>query len=361
MSAIDDFLEYDESHGIEKNANLWGALKSGWRGLVGGAAAPSAATVAREMAQTGVKPAVSPVADVAAKGAKELSEASLREGEKTLLGRMGSSLVGFGSNTARTVLPVLALGGALAGSEAAFSAAASAVSRNRGFRDMMEQNPELAKMDQKRVSAAFKTLHRFNPEMASDPYVSGGWVKRVTDYDYVDPKTIGDLVAARSRTTKPGIVERGLPLAAMGAQLAETERRQAFDVQKLMVADTLQRRRDQEQRDAAQDTSIARALAQAKAEGTALGESSMKINIGDVERVKAQQKALGQAGAIIQQPGKFEQAAMPARMGQLQAERQFAELTGAPSPANLEYQKAYAQQQARHQFGIDYGTGQGNP
>jgi hypothetical protein len=339
MSAIDDFLSYDEERGIQKEAAF------GMKNLL-----PLIGLGARKAAPEAAEAGGKGFAEAVGSAMGEVGEAAAADAGKSWLRRAGESLLGFGGRTAKTVAPVLALGGTLAGTEAAFNAASNAISRSRGFKGMMESNPDLAKMDQKRVNAAFKTLHRFNPEMASDPYVAGGWVKRVTDYDYVDPKTIGDLVAARSRASKPGVVERGLPLAALGAQMAETENRQAFDVQKLMIADTLQRRRDQEARDAAQDVAIA------QAKGKALGTASGQIQtIGDLSRIehrKAQAKALGTARAITQQPETFTEAAIPGEKGKLFAQQQVSRELGLPSPGDLEYQKEVGKLRAREDYGV---------
>jgi hypothetical protein len=80
-----------------------------------------------------------------------------------------------------------------------YEAAKGAIQKSRGFKSMMEGNPHLKKMDQKKVQSVYNTLHNFNPEMAKDPYVAGAWVKRINEYDYVDPRTIGELVQARGR------------------------------------------------------------------------------------------------------------------------------------------------------------------
>lgn len=354
MSAIDEFLAYDEEHGIEKQAGFLSALKGGWKALVEGV----------------TKAPVAPVSEAALKRiADDASALTARPlGERVMHG-IGS----MARRTGTTMAPVAAIGGVMYGADAAFSAASNAISRSRGFKSMMDNNPDLAKMDQKRVNSAFKTLHRFNPEMASDPYVAGGWVKRVTDYDYVDPKTIGDLVAARSRATKPGIMERGLPLAALGAQMAETEGRKAFEAQKLMVADQLAHRRDQAARDAAQDVAQAqvagqlaaqkaelstlRSIEQEKATGKSLGMGAREALSAqeNIERRKARGKALGTAAAVLQQPKKFEQAAMPSAMGGLMAQREFeTKIAPPPNPMDMEYQKAWQQQAARRDFAQMY-------
>jgi len=333
MSAIDEFLSYDEEAGISKEANIFA------RGLrmMGFGARPVAETAARE------------VAPVAASVAREAVPAVAAAAPKSVGRRFLDQIKHIGSSTAQIGVPALALGGAMAGSESLINAASSTISRSRGYQGMMENNPELGKMDQKRVSAAFKTLHRFNPEMASDPYVAGGWVKRVTDYDYVDPKTIGDLVAARSRATKPGVMERGLPLAIAGSSIAEgrgmADRREGFDTSKLMLADAMARQRDQTARNSAQD------VAMAQAQGKLTAEHASRAFTEDVERRKAFGKAKGTAQAARRDPSLFREAVIPGETGKLMAQRDFA--VANPAPGSLEYQKSYAGLMAQRDFMVE--------
>lgn len=178
---IDDFIQYE--HGVEKTA-----------------AAPI--------------PNPTPIPVNVAKGAKWTSHA-------------GKALA-WGAGTA---------GAALLGHAAleAYDAAKGAVQKSRGFNSMMDQNPNLKKMDRKKVQAIYTTLHNFNPEMAQDPFVSGAWVKRINEYDYVDPRTIGELVSARGRMGSrapidPMALATGMSNVGMRSYEADREsaQRQAF-------------------------------------------------------------------------------------------------------------------------------------
>jgi hypothetical protein len=99
------------------------------------------------------------------------------------------------------------LGAGIVGGETAFNTAMSAISKARGFKKMVSTNPELQEMDSTKVKNIYNTLHRFNPEMASDPFVAGSFVKSTAEYDNIPTRTINELIAARSRTARPSIFE----------------------------------------------------------------------------------------------------------------------------------------------------------
>lgn len=133
------------------------------------------------------------------------------------------------ASTVPTIMGVVAMD--------ALGAAKDAVSKSRGFKSMVEGNPDLNKMDRNKVQTYYNTLHRFNPEMASDPFVAGAWVRKIKEYDYVDPKTVGDLIQARGRLAKRPMIDpmalgQGMANAAMQSasnaeQLQESRRDQA--------------------------------------------------------------------------------------------------------------------------------------
>lgn len=56
-------------------------------------------------------------------------------------------------------------------------------SRNKAkaYKEMLESNPQLRKMDSNRVQAYFNSMYRVSPELAKDPYVAGAWVHNVID------------------------------------------------------------------------------------------------------------------------------------------------------------------------------------
>lgn len=46
----------------------------------------------------------------------------------------------------------------------------------KSYQEMMAESPQLRRMPEDRVRKYYNTLHRFNPDMASDPITSAGWV-----------------------------------------------------------------------------------------------------------------------------------------------------------------------------------------
>lgn len=124
-------------------------------------------------------------------------------------------------------------GAALLGHAAleAFDAAKGAVQKSRGFNQMMDQNPGLKKMDRSKVQSIYGTLHRFNPEMAQDPFVAGAWVKRINEYDYVDPRTVGELVSARGRLARPPVDTMALATGMANVGMRSYESAQAEESQ----------------------------------------------------------------------------------------------------------------------------------
>jgi len=73
------------------------------------------------------------------------------------------------------------------------------VTKGGDFRQMMEANPNLGELDSAAVHRAFNTLHRFSPELASDPIVAGSWIKRTVQFGAGDMpmETVRDLIGTR--------------------------------------------------------------------------------------------------------------------------------------------------------------------
>jgi len=112
------------------------------------------------------------------------------------LEKRGGALGQFGGQLALATGTIAA--GALANE--VYRGIKNAVGRSRGFRQMMEYNPELAKEDRAKVQMIFNTLHNVSPDLAKDPLVANSWVKRMMYQDeYIDPKTMSDLATAQQR------------------------------------------------------------------------------------------------------------------------------------------------------------------
>lgn len=96
-----------------------------------------------------------------------------------------------------------AVGGAVAGGIAfslagdMYDALKRGITKGRNYRTMMRENPDLADLPARNVQRTFSTLHRFNPEFASDPMVAGSYVRRQAQYAEFDPKGLTDLVNSR--------------------------------------------------------------------------------------------------------------------------------------------------------------------
>lgn len=120
--------------------------------------------------------------------------------------------------TGRDALPTLAalvlgggaltaggIGAAMAGSAGVhgIDSLVQAVKKGKRYKDMMVANPELAHYDSGEVQAAFETLNKFNPELASDPLVAGTFVRRAADADAIDHRTVGELANTRKVMGRP--------------------------------------------------------------------------------------------------------------------------------------------------------------
>src|SRR6185295_1489676 len=62
-----------------------------------------------------------------------------------------------------------------------YDAVKGSIDKARHYKQMMEHNEDLATKDPKIIQRAFNTLHKFNPGYASDPLVSGQFVRSVAE------------------------------------------------------------------------------------------------------------------------------------------------------------------------------------
>jgi hypothetical protein len=192
-----------------------------------------------------------------------------------------------------------AVGGTVLGlGEQGVEAIHNAASRAIGFHTMMKDNPDLDKMDRKRVHTMYNTLHRFNPEMARDPYVAGGWMRRIAEYDVVDPKTISDLISARSKASRPSFMEMGLPLAQAGMAYSQFAAQPEMEAAK--TRSKLQAQHGWEGENAAELVERAKEEAASKEFGKLRGtvdfaaDDDYRRKLEDVTRREAYMKQLGQ-------------------------------------------------------------------
>lgn len=118
--------------------------------------------------------------------------------------RSGAGAIGRGAMTLGGAVGAAAVGGiALALAGDLYDAAKRGITKGRDYTAMMQANPHLQKMPAKEVQKAFSVLHRFNPEFAGDPTVSGAWVGRQVNVTSMQPDEYANL-----NTLKPLIDAR---------------------------------------------------------------------------------------------------------------------------------------------------------
>lgn len=140
--------------------------------------------------------------------------------EQGFLRTLGRTTAGIGT----VAIGSMAVGAGLQAAGRLIDHVTGSFQRAKGYKAMVEANPDLQKMDRKKVEMAYNTLHKFNPEMASDPLVSSSFVRRTAEMGQVTPMDVGNLMAARDRARRPSAAEMGAPFAAPGAALADRAR-----------------------------------------------------------------------------------------------------------------------------------------
>lgn len=137
--------------------------------------------------------------------------------EQGFLRTLGRTTAGIGT----VALGSMAVGAGVQAAGRLIDHVAGSLQRARGYKAMVEANPDLKKMDRQKVEMAYNTLHKFNPEMASDPLVSSSFVRRTAEMGQVATPDIGNLMAARDRARGRSAAEIGGQFAAPGVQLSE--------------------------------------------------------------------------------------------------------------------------------------------
>lgn len=111
-----------------------------------------------------------------------------------------------GQQLAATAITGVATPLALMAAHEGYQEVKGMIGRARGYRNMLEYNPKLQKMDAKKTKALFNTLHNAAPDLARDPVVASSWVNRMAYQDeYVDPRTLADLGSAQQRIAHKGL------------------------------------------------------------------------------------------------------------------------------------------------------------
>lgn len=68
------------------------------------------------------------------------------------------------------------------------------------YRDMLAANPDLGKEDAQKVMGRFRILHKFGPDVASDPVVAGSWIRQTLEFPVITPTVLREVVDVQART-----------------------------------------------------------------------------------------------------------------------------------------------------------------
>lgn len=92
---------------------------------------------------------------------------------------------------------------AMLGAFEGYDAIKGAIQKSRGFKKMVEANPELKNVPADRLKLMYNTVHSSSPSIAQDPLAAGSVVSRMAEYGgKVDTKTISELASAEQRMGK---------------------------------------------------------------------------------------------------------------------------------------------------------------
>ena len=93
----------------------------------------------------------------------------------------GSGFAGALGREIPTALAAAVVAGAGAAAVKGYNLIRQKIEKAMAYRDMLENNPHLQNYDAKHVHAAFNTLHKLAPDLASDPLVAGSFVHLVLE------------------------------------------------------------------------------------------------------------------------------------------------------------------------------------
>jgi hypothetical protein len=96
----------------------------------------------------------------------------------------------------------LVSGGAALGAEA-IGAARDAIRTSQSYKKMLDENPDLSKLDAKLVQKNFKTLSNFNPEYARDPQVAGAYVRQQSTAEGMNWPLLQNVMQAGQKSRPP--------------------------------------------------------------------------------------------------------------------------------------------------------------
>jgi len=115
----------------------------------------------------------------------------------------GPPLSEMALNTAKSIGTIALFAGAANAVGDLYDTAKDAINKSRNYKAMMDMNPALNEMDSTMVQRAFNTLHKFNPQYASDPTVAGEFVAQRARQQGLDFNQLKNIIDA-GRATRPG-------------------------------------------------------------------------------------------------------------------------------------------------------------
>lgn len=112
-------------------------------------------------------------------------------------GGIGRRAVGLG-------LLAAGLGAGAAGVSKAVDYTADHYGKKKAFDDMLKHSPSLKEHSQKDLHAAFNTLHKFNPDMATDPLTASSFMRRAMMFkeEGIQPADVLTIANARKLRTE---------------------------------------------------------------------------------------------------------------------------------------------------------------
>ena len=102
------------------------------------------------------------------------------------------------------------------GATKAIQEASDAIGRSRGYKKMMEVNPDLAEgeYDDEQMKGMYNLLHKAAPTFAKNPYVAGSFIRRTESAaKFVDPQMIKNLADAESSMHRASPVTGAMQMA----------------------------------------------------------------------------------------------------------------------------------------------------
>lgn len=133
-------------------------------------------------------------------------DALIKRANQSFMSRVGGAIGPAAAGIGATVATGIAYN--LAGDM--FDSVKRGITKSRGYKAMLRENPDLAEHPAKDVQKIYSTLHRFNPDFAMDPMVAGSFVRRQAALGEFDTKMLTEAISARKNLD--GITNIQMPM-----------------------------------------------------------------------------------------------------------------------------------------------------